>query len=277
MVADDTAKESEEHKLPTSSKTILWGAGIFSGLWIIAAVAFGIAFHSSDAEFNEWGDYISGTSAPLAFIWLVVAVMLQSTELREQRKELALTRREFEYNREVMKAQATEAKRQAEFIEQQTVILADNHKASEAEETFKASVELVNTRLRQYVNAWDIAMVNLDGSVDATDERVFRLDNKMYSGLSESLIIPTTVRTLRTRIRNYRTNCPQGALAAMYPMDFDRIRSAVIASADAISELPPRWQIKAKTLELDALKSHVQFLAEKMPKQSFFASLADDA
>jgi len=75
---------------------------------------------------NEWGDYIAGMSAPIAFLWLVAAVLIQSDELRLQRKELAATRQEMRDNRTVSQEQAREAHRQAEFVGTQTSILKQN-------------------------------------------------------------------------------------------------------------------------------------------------------
>ncbi|TGT63690.1 hypothetical protein EN813_009975 [Mesorhizobium sp. M00.F.Ca.ET.170.01.1.1] len=72
---------------------------------------------------NTFGDFLAGASAPLAFLWLFVATMVQSQELALQREELSLTRREFQQNREVAKQQADEAKSQAAFIGAQTKIL----------------------------------------------------------------------------------------------------------------------------------------------------------
>lgn len=63
---------------------------------------------------NEIGDFLAGAFAPLAFFWLVVTVLVQSQELKAQRHELQLTRAEFAATREVAKAQAAEAKKQAE-------------------------------------------------------------------------------------------------------------------------------------------------------------------
>ncbi|QAS80172.1 hypothetical protein CO657_19775 [Rhizobium acidisoli] len=72
---------------------------------------------------SDWGTFIAGVFAPIAFTWLVAAVWIQSQELAEQREELRLTRREFEENRKVMQEQAEEARRQAEFIGLQTNLL----------------------------------------------------------------------------------------------------------------------------------------------------------
>lgn len=71
----------------------------------------------------DWGNFFAGIFAPVAFIWLVAAVWIQSQELAEQREEIRLTRLEFEENRLVMKEQANEARRQAELIGFQTDIL----------------------------------------------------------------------------------------------------------------------------------------------------------
>lgn len=78
-------------------------------------------------EANEAGDYLAGFFAPLAFLWLAAAVFIQSSELREQRRELALTREEMKLNRDVAAeqaeaagAQAAEARRSADAFEQQT-------------------------------------------------------------------------------------------------------------------------------------------------------------
>jgi hypothetical protein len=36
-------------------------------------------------DLNEFGDFLAGAFAPLAFLWLVLAVILQSAELKDQR------------------------------------------------------------------------------------------------------------------------------------------------------------------------------------------------
>ena len=87
---------------------------------------------------NEIGDLLSGSFAPLAFLWLVAAVLIQSKELSAQRQELVYTREELELTREemasqrkVMEAQAVESKKQAEFVGEQTQILKRKHELEE--------------------------------------------------------------------------------------------------------------------------------------------------
>lgn len=262
--------------LPRLSKGILWAAGIFTFLWVGAAILIVLSFHSTTAEpksFNEWGDFIGGTSAPIAFIWLVVAVILQSTELREQRKELALTRQEFQHNRAVMIAQAHEARRQAEFIEQQTVILANNHEMAEAEETYNASVEFVATRLIQYSDGWEMYALRPDGTQDLSIGTQFNVSSTAYTGQTQQMIIARTVQTIRVQIREFVEYHGDGLLKAVYPVDFRRMADAVIESSEAIERLPERFKIKAKTLDLDELKGHVEFIGSRM-RGTYFSALA---
>jgi hypothetical protein len=97
---------------------------------------------------NEWGDFLAGVFAPIAFLWLVATVWIQSDELRAQRKELSLTRAEFKANRVVMSEQAKEAKRQAEFIEMQTQIFSEEANARKQQEQLTSFTILMDRFIR---------------------------------------------------------------------------------------------------------------------------------
>ncbi|WP_025593065.1 hypothetical protein [Agrobacterium tumefaciens] len=257
--------EHAEVSLPLISVAILAGAVIFTILWVIGAGIFAYSTQTPEDPLglNEWGDFVAGVAAPIAFIWLVVAVALQSIELREQRKELALTRAEFKYNRAVMKAQADEARKQAEFIEQQTSILKQNQETANGDDIFLACVDLVATRLRQYTNAWDFncaVTITADGR-----ETGFKMNlrTKTYEGMSDKLVIAKTVQMLRTQLRELRNGWPNETLYATYPYDFQRIYKAVMISAEKIESLPESFQLKSVTLELDELKEQMVIIANK--------------
>lgn len=72
---------------------------------------------------NEIGDFLAGVFAPIAFIWLAFAVILQSKELSKQREELELAREVAEQSLEATKMQASEARRSAEYFEIQTEMM----------------------------------------------------------------------------------------------------------------------------------------------------------
>ncbi|WP_264211365.1 hypothetical protein [Leisingera thetidis] len=65
---------------------------------------------------NEIGDTLAGVAGSLAFVWVVVAVLLQSQELAAQREELAATRSELKLAREAQEQQVEVMKEQAEVF-----------------------------------------------------------------------------------------------------------------------------------------------------------------
>lgn len=72
---------------------------------------------------NELGDYLSGVFAPIAFLWLIAAVVLQSRELAAQREVLELTQEEMVEQRKVSQLQMEETRKQAELISKQTEVI----------------------------------------------------------------------------------------------------------------------------------------------------------
>ncbi|MCP2132968.1 hypothetical protein [Agrobacterium tumefaciens] len=98
----------------------LVGFAIITLIWLAVAFYLGWTAHGVPPEnkcdgtyscltANEWGDFLAGVFAPVAFFWLLAAVWIQSDELK--------------VTREVMRDQAAEAKKQAEYIGTQTTIL----------------------------------------------------------------------------------------------------------------------------------------------------------
>ncbi|NEJ98163.1 hypothetical protein [Rhizobium ruizarguesonis] len=98
---------------------------LLSIAWLTVGVGLGFFAHPpasctgtfSCLTLDGWGTYLSGAFAPLAFIWLVLSVRIQSAELKAQQQEL-------QESRKVMKEQA-------DFIGTQTRILEDQEKARE--------------------------------------------------------------------------------------------------------------------------------------------------
>lgn len=103
--------------------TVVWGALLIAVLWGGGLPGLFSIQEGRTLQLNTFGDFLAGIFAPLAFLWLFIATMVQSQELALQRQELKLTRHEFELSREVAKQQAEEARSQAQFIGQQTAML----------------------------------------------------------------------------------------------------------------------------------------------------------
>lgn len=145
-----------------SKKQPTWGDG--HALWIAFTVLWlGVAFWifitgKSDAvppgsfmsvlrsmKPNEIGDFLSGTFAPLAFIFLARAVYIQSRELKAQQSELEQTRDVFKEQKDLMAQQTAEAKRGADlFAKQNEILISQDISRIEG-----AKVEKLNELLRR--------------------------------------------------------------------------------------------------------------------------------
>ncbi len=137
-----------------------------------------------------------------------MAVILQSTELREQRRELTLTRKEFKHNRDVMQEQAKEAKNQADYILVQTNLLKATQEYADADRVFTTAVQHIATRLRQYVSsAWSIYRVEDRQNGDLTGT-IVNIRKSSYDGEDDVLVIASTVQVLRTRLRELKLGHP---------------------------------------------------------------------
>ncbi|UFI05997.1 hypothetical protein [Roseibium aggregatum] len=75
------------------------------GIWMPVEGIFPIMHSESCLELNEFGDFLAGTFAPLAFLWLVLAVILQSAELKEQRLALVAQLEEAQQHTSMLAAE----------------------------------------------------------------------------------------------------------------------------------------------------------------------------
>lgn len=94
---------------------------VLTVVWIIGGFAYAY-FHIGIDQFaqltaNEFGDFLAGFSASLAFFWLVIGYFQQGQELRLQREELSLQREELSLQRKEMERLADEAAKQAKAVE----------------------------------------------------------------------------------------------------------------------------------------------------------------
>ncbi|WP_170342482.1 hypothetical protein [Ruegeria arenilitoris] len=75
--------------------------------------------HLYAAPPNEVGDTLAGLAGVLAFIWLIATVLLQSVELGEQRRVLALQKEEMEEQRKATQDMARSMSVQATIFEEE--------------------------------------------------------------------------------------------------------------------------------------------------------------
>lgn len=82
----------------------------------------------SEPKLNEIGDFLAGIFSPLAFIWLVAAVLTQRQELTE-------TRDQFAENQKVVDAQLKTINEQSDLLQQQHTLAEET-----AKKTYKLSL-----------------------------------------------------------------------------------------------------------------------------------------
>jgi hypothetical protein len=73
-----------------SSRTVL--GVVATAVWLVAIVYLALRDTSALAKMspNEWGDFLAGSFAPLAFLWLVLGYLQQGDELRLSTETLRL-------------------------------------------------------------------------------------------------------------------------------------------------------------------------------------------
>jgi hypothetical protein len=123
---------------------------------------------------NEVGDTLAGVAGSLAFVWVVVAVLLQATELREQR-------REFEKMSEAQIAQAAVLEKQAEIFSIEQI----QRRQTDAKDELDQLLLGLSTRLTIESETADLTQVHLL-SPNALGEKPRRLH--FFAGKSEESV-----------------------------------------------------------------------------------------
>jgi hypothetical protein len=121
-----------------------------TAVWLILFCAYCCSDWSNIRELrpNEIGDVAAGASAPLAFLWLVVAVFLQKDELRLQRQEIKQSRLTLELQTEELNHLVTQTAKQTLHLEREWT-------RSESESYFKwLSIDL--EELWACIQTWDM-------------------------------------------------------------------------------------------------------------------------
>lgn len=83
---------------------------VFKDIWIMATAAwvicwgFVIIYSDLPKELNQWGDFMAGVFAPLAFFWLLRGYRQQSKELRLSRQALLMQAEELRNSVQQQKA-----------------------------------------------------------------------------------------------------------------------------------------------------------------------------
>lgn len=249
-MGEDPANDVKAEDGPIGLLRLAAAVSIF---WIIGVICLLVSSKPPD-ELNKWGDYAAGASAPLAFLWLIVAVVLQSRELREQRKELKLTReelkltrQEFKLQRQVMKAQQEEARRQADFVQMQTSILTETHNKDRMDAEFTAAAAYAASFIRRYKDS----LVFRSGEPHQRDDTPISID--FTDDLTDELLIASAAQKLRNEVRTSWYKGYSGRLLTRYPHDFRRLYEAIQESVAQLETSEGLQTMRVRALEIEQL------------------------
>lgn len=233
-------------------------ATVATALWILAAIWVGWSAEPpidlpdctgtfSCLSANEWGDYLAGVFAPVAFLWLVVTAWIQSDELREQRRELQETRN-------VLTEQAKEAKRQAEYIQQQTILLSEEA-ASRRQEANSLSFFVLTNKYIEYAKETAGMCFVRSGLFTA------HLTMPPDSNYSEDRFIEFQLDHIRKTIDGLDTT-----LEVTRPDIFERLYIYAYSAEELVDLLPYHSRVTWNRSKLDKLLDTYAHIIRKCPE-----------
>jgi hypothetical protein len=93
-------------------------------IWLLLCALFLYNDWASAAgmKFNEWGDFLAGASAPLAFLWLVIGYFQQGEELGQNTKALKQQERALQLQVDELSQSVEQQNRSAVELGRQTAI-----------------------------------------------------------------------------------------------------------------------------------------------------------
>jgi hypothetical protein len=102
-------------------------AVVASFAWLYLAYLYATEFHDwlaltlgdNELRLGESGDYLTGWVTPVAFLWFVVAIFMQRSELINQRRELALMREQYKESTEAAREQVSHLRESSLVAEKQ--------------------------------------------------------------------------------------------------------------------------------------------------------------
>ncbi len=238
----------------TKSKLVLYGGLLFSIFWLALLAAMVIStkpcpgtlgytglnsesYRSfiSCRDVNELGDFLAGAFAPLAFLWLVITVFLQSKELAAQREELSF---------------ATEAAdKQADFSGKHVAILEGEQQKA----LLEAAANSIGFRLRTNQDFAKVEYYPPDGGTKyvelvpvspETEKRWNDFDDRLVHWCSQEL--QRNFDTLKERPAAENSNL-------FAPLQFETVFSAIEDAMTIAPRLKEVGRARMKAMGIDRL------------------------
>lgn len=200
--------------------TALWAAVLAAYLLLGGATKWKSLLASPP---NEFGDFLAGAFAPLAFLWLALTVWLQSRELKLQRKEL-------QQNGEALRLQAEELRNSVEQLRRQTELRQTDAQTREREkraQMFAEGYDQNRDTLILALGSLNRSFGNLEGGKKATlpSNSILRQSVEI-EGLAKVLIdqeraLKAVIASRRRDFIDYAQTTDFRLHAAKFSVDFD--------------------------------------------------------
>jgi hypothetical protein len=263
------SKGNSAEKRPSRIKNpIFWGlllTAVLAFIVVVLALTAGPSGKVRLVEFgtldsNEIGDTLAGIFAPLAFIWIVVTVFLQSQELAEQRRELSLTREELRLAREAQEKMVEAAQIQASIFSDEKLSRDQSHAFSEvcaiADEIMRlAKLEpLINAdwRFQKEIGGGNTSAKTHSLIVSARDYRAFPNLAELSGELSDAIYIADD------KVKKYLSD---GWLLSSGP-DLSDLLSEIRKMIERVNVLYEKIseadRVRVKSLDLDPLLDAIE-------------------
>lgn len=135
---------------------------LVTAIWILIWIFMVFYFDKTDMRLNEWGDFLAGTFAPLAFLWLILGYRQQGEELKQNTKALEYQVEELRHSVEQQKALAKATQDQLE-LEKQKMELALTEQKNEGlkrKKDIKPDIEL--TKCQPATSVGELKIIDLE-------------------------------------------------------------------------------------------------------------------
>ncbi len=211
---------------------------------------------------NEIGDALAGFAGTIAFVWLIVTVWLQATELREQRK--------------VMSLQGDEMREQSKATQEMAKLMASQSALS--------TLEIENLSASRLEAEWKQKIVNLvNGSVNAVkiildglNLEITDMPNATYLDLEAAIAdLPALANAMKFLEDHVNGRTLQRNELNIY---LAYLRGIRVANDDIwhVQELPARAELWMHSTGLANFRNALQSLYDSVEAQSILLASGED-
>jgi hypothetical protein len=148
-----------------ASLTFIWLAGLVVVVWLNINTAL-------ELSLNEWGDFLAGGFAPLAFMWLVIGYFQQGKELKLNRETLSLQVQELRNSVEHQREMAVAAREDIELARSESEEKRAREKKQAQPAIYLREINFQGDEAWVYLNNYGCEVKSVKAAVKNKDESI---------------------------------------------------------------------------------------------------------